>query len=43
MVTPEPSRAVTHFLVLMEADKTKPAIGDTKIPLLQRKESATDS
>jgi WD40 repeat protein len=35
-----------HFLLLVEADKTKPSIGDTKIPLLQRKEragSATDS
>jgi WD40 repeat protein len=27
-----------HFLVLIEADKTKPAIGDTKIQLLRRKE-----
>ena len=35
-----------HFLRLVEADKTKPAIADTKIQLLQRKEeakSATDS
>jgi WD40 repeat protein len=35
-----------HFLRLVEADETKPPIGDAKIQLLQRKEqarSATDS
>jgi hypothetical protein len=35
-----------HFLRIVEADETKPAIGDTKIQLLQHKEqgtSATDS
>jgi WD40 repeat protein len=35
-----------HFLRLVEADETKPAIGDTKIQLLRQKEqarSATDS
>jgi hypothetical protein len=35
-----------HFLRVVEADPTKPSIGDTKIQLLHRKEqarSATDS
>jgi WD40 repeat protein len=35
-----------HFLELVEADETKPPIGDTRIPLLHREEqarSATDS
>jgi hypothetical protein len=35
-----------HFLQLVEADETKPPIGDTKIPLLQCQEEAgptTDS
>ena len=31
-----------HFLRLVEADPTKPAIGDTKIRLLQHKSLATD-
>jgi WD40 repeat protein len=30
-----------HILRLVEADETKPAIGDTKIQLLQRKEQAS--
>ena len=32
-----------HFLELVEADETKPAIGDTKIRLLQHKEQASTS
>jgi len=32
-----------HFLQLVEADKTKPLIGETKIQLLHREEPATDS
>jgi WD40 repeat protein len=32
-----------HFLRLVEADKTKPAIGETKIQLLHREKPATDS
>jgi WD40 repeat protein len=32
-----------HFLRLVEADETKPPIGDTKIHLPHRKEQATDS
>jgi WD40 repeat protein len=31
-----------HFLRLVEADETKPTTGETKIPLLQRKEPGTD-
>jgi WD40 repeat protein len=30
-----------HFLILIEADETKPAIGDTKVQLLQNKEHAS--
>jgi WD40 repeat protein len=32
-----------HLLRVVEADETKPAIGDTKIQLLHLKEPATDS
>jgi len=32
-----------HFLRLVEADETKPAIGDTKIPILHRREQATSA
>jgi WD40 repeat protein len=32
-----------HFLRLVQADETKPAIGDTKIQLLRLEEPATDS
>ena len=32
-----------HFLRLVEADPTKPAIGDIKIQLLHREEPATHS
>jgi WD40 repeat protein len=32
-----------HFLRLIEADPTKPPIGETKIQLLRREEPATDS
>jgi hypothetical protein len=31
-----------HFLQLVEADPTNPAIGETKIQLLRREEPATD-
>jgi hypothetical protein len=31
-----------HLLRLIEADETKPPIGDTKIVLLHRKEQETD-
>jgi TIR domain/WD domain, G-beta repeat len=31
-----------HFLRLVEADKTKPAIGETKIPLLLRQQQSID-
>jgi hypothetical protein len=31
-----------HFLRLVEADPTKPAIGETKIQLLQHKQLGTD-
>jgi len=32
-----------HFLQFVQADETKPAIGDTKIQLLNREERTTDS
>ena len=40
IVAGEQSRRV-HFLRLVEADKTKPSIGDTKIQILRRKERAS--
>ena len=43
MTIGEDTASRMHFLRLVEADPTKPAIGETKIQLLHREKPATDS